>query len=338
MLIGHGDDIPNNLAANFSSNVWYGANNDSLYAYLASHLKHTRNYPEVLPTHLTNCIADYHKVKPENILVTNGATEAIYLIAHTFSKYVTSIVCPAFSEYEDACNLYKHNLNFISESELKGIQTSQNEMVVIGNPNNPTGTSYSFDFIEKLLQNNPNTIFVIDEAYADFTTTETSAIGSITKHANLIITRSLTKKFCIPGLRLGYIVADSLQISKIKAYKMPWSINTLAIEAGEYLISRTEEYQIPLREWLSETLRLMNEIRKLNAFNVFPSQTSYFLCETQRSSAAQLKQYLLKEHALLIRDASNFRGLSPKHFRICAQSRDENELLINALKQWTLLF
>lgn len=338
MLIGHGDDIPNNLDANFSSNIWYGANNDSLYAYLASHLKHTRNYPEVLPNHLTNCIADYHHVKPENILVTNGATEAIYLIAHTFSKYVTSIISPAFSEYEDACNLYKHSLNFISEPEITGSQYFGCEMVIMGNPNNPTGTAYSFDFIEKLLQNNTNTIFVIDEAYADFTTTETSAIASITKHPHLIIIRSLTKKFCIPGLRLGYIVSGSKNISKIKAYKMPWSVNSLAIAAGEYLITRSEDYQIPLNEWLAETAWLMNEIRALKTFNVYPTQTTYFLCETQQSSAAQLKEYLLKEHALLIRDAANFRGLSPKHFRICTQSRCENELLINALKLWTLLF
>lgn len=338
MLIGHGDDIPNNLAANFSSNVWYGANNDSLYAYLASHLKHTRNYPEVLPNHLTNCIADYHHVKPENILVTNGATEAIYLIAHTFSQYATSIICPAFSEYEDACNLYKHSLNFISEPEIKEKQTFREKIVIMGNPNNPTGTAYSFDFIEKLLQNNPNTIFVIDEAYADFTKIETSAIDSITKYANLIIIRSLTKKFCIPGLRLGYIVADCIQINKIKALKMPWSVNSLAIAAGEYLITRSEDYQIPLNEWLAETTWLMNEIRALKTFNVYPTQTTYFLCQTLRSNSAQLKEYLLNEHAILIRDASNFRNLSPRHFRICTQPHAENELLIKALKQWTPIF
>lgn len=338
MLTGHGDDIPHNLAANFSSNVWYGANNDSLYAYLASHLKDTRSYPEVLPVYLINCIADYHHLKPENILITNGATEAIYLIAHTFSKYITTIVCPAFSEYEDACNLYKHRLNFISEPEIKKKQIFQDEMVIMGNPNNPTGTAYSVEFIEKLLQNNPNTIFVIDEAYADFTTTEASAIDGITKYSNLIIIRSLTKTFCIPGLRLGYIVADSKNISKIKAYKMPWSVNTLAIAAGEYLLGHTEHYQIPLNEWLAETLWLMNEIRALKTFNVYPSHTSYFLCQTQRSNATQLKEFLLNEHGILIRDASNFRSLSPKHFRICTQSHAENELLINALKQWTPLF
>lgn len=338
MLIGHGDDISLNLTANFSSNVWYGAENERLYAHLAKHLRDTRRYPEVEPRHLTSGIADYHHVKPENILVTNGATEAIYLIAHAFSKSVTSIIYPAFSEYEDACNLHKHSLKFLSEAEIKEGYTLGEAIVMMGNPNNPTGTVYSVEFIEKLLQNNPKTIFVIDEAYSDFTTADTSMIPNISKYSNLIIIRSLTKTFCIPGLRLGYIVACGENISKIKAYKMPWSVNTLAINAGEYLVSRAEEYQIPLNDWLAETLWLTNEIRALGTFQVYSSHTSYFLCQTQRSNAAQLKEYLLKEHALLIRDASNFRGLSPKHFRICTQAHAENELLIKALKQWTPLF
>jgi threonine-phosphate decarboxylase len=338
MLIGHGDDAPQSLAANFSSNVWYGANNTLLYAHITDHLRDTRRYPEALPDRLTNSVAAYHNLTDENVLITNGATEAIYLVAQTFSKYRTAIIIPSFSEYEDACNLHEHKLTFIDEAEITAHTVFTEQLVFIGNPNNPSGKAYTKTFVETLLHNNPNTIFVIDEAYADFTIVDNSAVNCIGKFENLIIIRSLTKTFCIPGLRLGYIIASNAHINKIMKYKMPWSVNVVAIRAGEFIFNAIEKYQIPLKDWLNETLRISNKIKKLDNFNVYTSDTTYLLCQTLKSTASSLKQYLLQKHDILIRDASNFRGLTPSHFRVCTQTHAQNELLIDALKEWNLSF
>lgn len=338
MLLGHGDDAPQNLAANFSSNIWYGADNKKLYSHLAGQFGKIRRYPEVQPIGLIEKIASFHNLPANNILVTNGATEAIYLIAHAFSQSRTTIIFPAFSEYEDACTLYKHKLSFIAESEIIEKMKFSDQLVFIGNPNNPTGKAYPKNFIGSILKNNPDTIFVIDEAYADFTITNNSVTDYIRKYPNLIIIRSLTKTFCIPGLRLGYIVSDHNFIQQVERYKMPWSVNTLAIEAGKYLFDSISMYQIPLQAWLNETHWLMQEIKNLQKFRVSSSDTPYFLCETMQPDASLVKQYLLDQFAILIRDASNFRGLTSNHFRICTRAHAENDQLINALRQWITLF
>jgi threonine-phosphate decarboxylase len=338
MLHGHGDDVAGNININFSSNVWYGADKTGLQNHLAANLYKINRYPEILPHKLTAKIASYHGLAENTILVTNGATEAIYLIAHAFSDSNTSIVYPTFSEYADAGQLFRHTLHFIEECELPRNTKFNDRLVFICNPNNPTGKAYPKEYIENLLRNNRDTLFIIDEAYADFTLMECPAINLVNRYPNLIIIRSLTKKFCIPGLRLGYMVANEKHIRKIVGFKMPWSVNTLAMEAGEYLFDSIEQYQIPLQTWLNETLWLRNQINTMPQFKAKPSDTSYFLCETLRSNATSLKKYLMDEFGILIRDASNFKGLMPGSFRICTQTHHENIKLIEALKKWTTRF
>jgi threonine-phosphate decarboxylase len=338
MLAGHGDDILHNVKINFSSNVWYGANNRLLEDHLAGQMQVVRRYPEAAAGSLQHHIAGYHKVKNNEILVTNGATEAIYLIAQAFSGQHATIIVPTFAEYEDACEQNRLKLQFLPEYSVHKDCRFEKGLVFLCNPNNPTGKEFPHSLIKSLAENNPDTIFVIDEAYADYTLTDNSVLPIIRKYPNLIIIRSLTKPFCIPGLRLGYLVGNEPVVKRIRIYKMPWSVNALAIEAGHFIFDHINEYQLSVKDWLDEALWLATEIGKIPGFQSFPANTPYFLCTSKYEHATHLKQYLLDEHGILIRAASNFRALTINHFRVCTQPREENNKLLEALWIWTKKF
>jgi threonine-phosphate decarboxylase len=338
MLAGHGDDVLHDVQINFSSNIWYGADNYLLENYLAGRMQVIRRYPEVTAESLQQRIVQYHKVKKNEVLVTSGATEAIYLIAQSFSRSNATIIVPTFAEYEDACEQNRLKLQFLSEYSFhKNCKFGQG-LVFLCNPNNPAGTEFSHSLITSLADDNPETIFIIDEAYAGYTLTDNSVLPFIKKHDNLVIIKSLTKPFCIPGLRLGYLIGNESIIRKIRIYKMPWSVNALAIEAGHFIFDHINEYQLSIKEWLDEALWLATEIAKIPGFQTFPGKTPYVLCTSKYDNANQLKKYLLDEHGILIRSASNFRALTIYHFRICAQRREENNKLLEALWSWTTRF
>ncbi|HEX3008676.1 MAG TPA: threonine-phosphate decarboxylase [Bacteroidales bacterium] len=335
MLNGHGDDIQYHVAANFSSNVFYGGAQEELIAHLSASLYKINRYPEVIATSLRESIAAHHQVSPQQVIPVNGAIEAIYLIAQAFPEGNTTLFYPSFSEYEDACKLYHHTINFLPFESLLQAPVFNSRLVFICNPNNPTGTALEREKMRQMIKANPGTIFVIDEAYEAFTNKETSCMPLLEELNNLIVIKSLTKQFSIPGLRLGYIVSHSQLIDKLLLYKMPWTVNALAIEAGLFIVKNLISKPFPVKELITETAWLTNRISSMAEIVVFPSDTSFFLCKLKQGNAAELKDYLINRHGILIRDASNFRGLSAGYFRIATQRRTHNEGLIKALQQWT---
>ncbi|HEY0054653.1 MAG TPA: aminotransferase class I/II-fold pyridoxal phosphate-dependent enzyme [Pedobacter sp.] len=334
MLHGHGDDsyrFNREIVADFSTNVWYGGEPVGLKDHLFKRWEIINRYPEVIAESLTEKIAAQHNLNPNNILVNNGTTESIYLIAQLFQKSKTLIVVPSFSEYEDACSLYQHEISFINWNELNADYKFDSELFFICNPNNPTGAVF-YDF-EKLIASNPTVTFVLDEAFIDFTLSITSAIKLINTYKNLIILHSLTKNFAIPGLRLGYIAADKIIIDKLKSYKFPWSVNSLALEAGHFIYDHFSSVQIPLKQLLADKRAFENGLQNAPV-SILDSETHFFTAESQKGTASDLKAFLIENFGILIRDASNFRGLNEKHFRIATLSPQKNQLLITALEAW----
>lgn len=339
MIIGHGDDgylFENKILANFSSNVYYNGFPDGMKDHLISTFDTIKNYPEADARSLIQLLARFHEVNHDQILVTNGATEAFYLIAHNFRNKSVSIVSPSFSEYEDACQ--KHNLEvyFIPWKEIKENTKIQTDVLFLGNPNNPTGEIFTINLLKKILTNNSTTCVVIDEAYVDFTDHEISMVKEIEQFSNLIIVKSLTKTYAIPGLRLGYIISNCSLIQHISSFKMPWSVNVMAIEAGKYILENFSSNPIPIKSLLNDKIALTNQMCKIDFATIYPSNTNFFLGKLKKGTAADLKSFLIKEYGILIRDASNFRGLSPQHFRISTQTKEQNKLLIEGLKSWAI--
>ncbi len=335
MIYGHGDDLYrySNIKFNFSSNVQPGGMSGGLVAYLREKIADCSSYPEPKARDLEKLIETKNKLPKGSVLVTNGAVEAFYLVASWKRKHRSLIFIPSFSEYEDACCLNNHLLDFKSNADFSQTNYNHYDLVWICNPNNPDGKVYSPADLKSYIKSYPNTYFIIDEAYIDFVKEDISLINLVHECKNLMIIRSLTKRFSIPGLRLGFIIADPDIISELEKNIIPWRINLMAQKAGMYCLSNEHTDDFNLHRMLEESGRLQREIHRVKGFSVQPSDTTFFLVECQ-GKASELKNVLAEKYGILIRDASNFKGLGENYFRISSQFSEQNNELIKALKEW----
>ncbi|KXX68401.1 histidinol-phosphate transaminase [Flammeovirga sp. SJP92] len=333
MLNGHGDDlhlIKGQIKHNFSSNVFYKGCPPAILENLKNQLHNIQNYPSPAAEELNICASKRYNLSAENFLFTNGAIEAFYLIAQFFRRKSATIVGPTFSEYEDACRINKVNYKIVRKNI---IQEHCSDLVFICNPNNPTGSVFSFKQIEQLVKGNPLTTFVIDEAYIEFTAATTTVAPLVEQYSNLIIVRSLTKTFTIPGLRLGYIISNPMLIECLKAIRIPWSVNGLALSAGKFLFENYDELLFDVHDLLEERKAFQEQLQRVSSIKVQPTNTSYFLVKLLKGKASELKNFLI-ERGILIRDATNFTNLEGEYIRLSVQSHLANQQIIKALKSW----
>lgn len=327
MILGHGDDIYrySGIMMNFSSNIYPNPNLLELEEHLRNRITLIRNYPEPTPAHLEQLLAKEYGVEENQIMVTSGATDAIYLIAQAFreEKYF-KVFHPTFSEYADA-------------SQTFGMEETADAPVCwLCNPNNPTGEVKSDEDIIKLERQYK--WLILDQSYEDYTLKPIMSAPKAVQKENIIQIRSMTKRYAIPGLRLGFIIANEDIIRRLKPLYRPWAVNALAMEAGCWLIENQQKVILHLTDYLLETQRLRNELNAIDGVEASPTDTNFFLCTIRQSTATQLKEYLAKNEKILIRDASNFTGLTPHHFRIATQSPPENNALIEAISRFLSKF
>ena len=185
-----------------------------------------------------------------------------------------------------------------------------------------------------LIAANRKTMFIIDQAYVAFTTEELLKPSDVKNNPNLIIIQSISKAYNIPGLRVGYIIASQEITERVNKYLIPWSINVFAIEASKYILIHPAQFTLPVRKWQRETAEFIYQLNKLDGIEVLPTATTFFLVRLKTGVAADLKEWLLANYGILIRDASNFRGLDETYFRVSTQTGDENMQLVEALHEW----
>lgn len=337
MIEGHGDDAYKYEAIqlNFSSNVYNHIDHSGLYRHLFRQMERIRTYPEPEPYSLEKVLAERLHLSAEEVCVTNGATEAIYLIAQTFRNQASAIWMPTFSEYADACRLHGHRVVSIYHLNRlpEGIR-----LVWLCNPNNPTGEVREKEALIACIKQNPQRIFVMDQSYEFFTQKALFTAREAAEFPNVILLHSMTKRFAVPGLRLGYITACKELLHEIRMQRMPWSVNQLAIEAGHYLLHHSSGYEMDIALLLKEKERLAQSLLSIGGMEVWPSDTHYMLVQLRVGKAEALKEYLATEQGILIRDASNFEGLNEHFFRIAAQTPEENDKLVEGIKKWTYMY
>lgn len=331
MTHGHGDDKYRyaNIRINFSSNVVNCFCHDGLFHHLSQQMTDVLSYPEPTPVSLERELAVQMDVRPSQVSATNGATEAIYLIAQAWRGSCSAIVAPTFSEYADACLMHGHKVTYIHD--LQDIPYDA-DLVWLCCPNNPTGTVTDVDLLRRIIHQFPHVLFVVDASYAAFTLRTLLSPAEACGEPNVLMLHSMTKEYAVPGLRIGYVTACESLIERLASFRMPWSVNQLAICAANYLLAHPDDYHIDLPKLLAERQRVADELSLHAGIEVHPSDTHILLCRLSKGTAAELKERLAHQHGILIRDASNFVGLTPAHFRIAVQSKDENDELINKLR------
>jgi threonine-phosphate decarboxylase len=334
MRNGHGDDAYNypNITSNFSSNIYNKVDHTALFAHLNERMPSIIHYPEPEPATLERALARHLRLEEaEDVCVTNGATEAIYLMAQTFADSVSAVRMPTFSEYADACRLHRHRV--LPFYRLEDVP-AEARLVWICNPNNPTGEVYDKGRLRELIERRAETLFVVDQSYESFTLHALFTPREAAQLPNLVVLHSFTKQFAIPGLRLGYLTGSAALLGEVRLHRMPWSVNQLAIEAGLYLLRHESDYALDLTALLAEKDRVAKALQALGVLEVWPSETPFMLVKLRMGKASALKDYLAQEHGMLIRDASNFQGLDAGFFRIAIQTPGENDRLIKAIESW----
>lgn len=339
MIFGHGDDsyrFGDKVKMDFSTNLPTFVDLSAVEAHLASRMSVIKSYPEPEAQELEQLLADELGIQANSVLVTAGATEAIYLIAQLYRGWASVIPQPTFTEYADACKLHNHIVSFYDNDDMELLP--ERRLYWLCNPNNPTGNVMLKPLLNHVIREQRNYIFVIDQSYERFTLKSMLQPKEMQDCQNLILIHSMTKNYCIPGLRLGYITAPPLIIDRLKMLRMPWTVNALAIEAGKFLVRYHPRILPNMKEYLAEAARLHDELNNTKGLMLMDTYTNFMLAYMEHGTASQLKSWLIENYGILIRDASNFHGLDNRCFRVSAQTPRENNVLIAALREYSNRF
>jgi threonine-phosphate decarboxylase len=335
MIYGHGDDTwryGDAIKMNFSSNIYQKADLSELKTFLASRLDVIGHYPEPEPKELEGLIAEKLEIPANMVMVTNGANEAIYLIAQLYSGWTSIIPQPTYHEYADACKMFGHIISYERTDDLEVLP--QDRIYWLCNPDNPTGNVLLKALLAYVIRKNPRFLYVIDESYADYTLQPRLQPKEMMDCFNVMFIRSMSKKYCVPGLRLGYVAASPIIIDRLRAIRQPWTVNALAIEAGKYLVEHDPQLLPDMNAYIAEAQRLKAGLEAIDGLMVMDTQTHYMLVNIDWANVLELKNWLVEHHGILIRDASNFHGLDDHCFRVAAQTPEENDALLSAIKEY----
>ncbi len=312
----------------------------------------TENYPETYPKSFIKTLSDYHNIDKKFIHTGAGATDLIFNITDIFKPATVVIVEPSFAEYERAALVSQSKIIHINTHHSEGFELKEkslssllecinkigeNDLVFISNPSNPAGTITFKNTLTEILNRlkKRGAFLVLDESFMDFCE-EFSAKHMTKYYDNLIVIRSLTKFFAMPGQRLGYIIADRRIIKKLTETTAPWKATSLGTEIAsaslidaEYILNT-----VKLIDKLKKDLRA--KIERLKTFQIIPGMANFFLLKiinTGEFNALDLKNYLIKSR-ILIRYCGNYRSLNDKYFRIAIRKKSENNYLIKKLKEF----
>ena len=301
-----------------------------------------RYYPDKSFHDLKEIIGEFHNINPAWILPGNGASELITWVGLEASKIGKNCLpIPSFVDYERSLNCWNAEYFFSNlpkewpESNPQAFPINkQSDVLWITNPHNPTGQLWSRKSLVDAL--NKYKLVICDEAFLSLTPNgeHESLIPLVEAYENLIVIRSLTKLFSIPGIRLGYLVSSSKKLELITKNRDPWPLNCFAIKAGKTLLSNKRNYDNwinNIHNWIQiEKPWFFNELSKTSELRVHFSSTNFFLIESQKSFLPNINY--LASKGILIRECASFRSLNENWARISIQTHQKNKKIVNEIQ------
>ena len=340
----HGGNIyQHQNCVDFSANCNPLGTPESVRAAAAKWLDRLECYPQVGCGPLREAIATYEGVKSSQVICGNGAAELIFTLCRTIKPLQALLFCPTFAEYGQAlksvdCHLHYYTLTekngFAIQKDFLDVLTPELDMVFLCNPNNPTGVLTGRNMLERILEKcRENHIFlVVDECFLDFVKEPDSyTLKSFLEcEKGLFLLKAFTKRYAMAGLRLGYgLCANEELLERMNACTQPWNVSSLAQAAGVAAIKETAYVETGRQLIFKESDFLKKEMKALG-LTVFDSQANYIFF---KGDADLYEACLAKE--ILIRDCSNYPGLTGGFYRIAVKKHEENVKLIKALKEIT---
>lgn len=331
----------------FSANVNPLGISPSLQQELAQHIDCITTYPDREYTALRQCMADYVGTEAENIIVGNGSTELISLFIQIEHPKKAMILGPTYSEYEREIALGGGTTLYYPLKESNEFQLNTEhfisklddsiDLLVLCNPNNPTSSCITIDAMRQILDvcKEHDIYVMVDETYVEFVedTKHTSAVPLTAYYNNIIILRGTSKFFAAPGLRLGYAITGNADLLRnMNRRKNPWTINSLAVIAGELMFQDTEYIQATRDLISAEKKRMYDAFDADPRFHPYPPSANFMLVRILDESltSEELFERAIKE-GLMIRDCSTFPFLNEKYIRFCFMKPEDNDRLLECL-------
>ena len=299
-------------------------------------------YPDPEWEALREAIADYEGVEPSHILCGNGASELLLILVEALQPRRALLVAPCFLEYERVLAAVGTQIEWQLLSEKNGylpgadfldvLKKTDADMVILSNPNNPTGSLLSPEYLNQIVKLTQvrGILLVMDECFLDFLEEpeQYSAKQYLDSDSHLIVLKAFTKTFACAGLRIGYLLcADREALCKCKKHLPEWNVSIPATYAGmaaagerEWLRETSEQIRTE-REWLRGQLAGLG-------YHVFPGAANFLFFAGKEG---------LYEHCLsrgiLIRDCSNYLGLDAGSYRVCVKKHADNERLLQVMRE-----
>ena len=290
-------------------------------------------YPEPYGERLCRLAAEKLGVGPENILFGNGSNQLLYLLPRLFSAKRALVIAPGYLEYRSACETcglevvsFALREDMILDPETLERMLRPGDLVIFGNPNNPNGSALPASVLAGIIQRNPETYFIVDEAFVEFLP---EGFPLVPRYLlpNAVVLRSMTKFYAIPGIRIGFCIGSEDLISKLRRIQPEWMLGAAALSAAEFLFTLEDSYALRCRRGTAQLREeLFSALNALPGVKAYPSMANFILVKAEK-----VRERLLKKFRIAVRSCGNYEGLDDSFFRVAVRAREENEKLISAL-------
>lgn len=312
-------------------------------------------YPDPECGQLREGLAAAHGISKEMILCGNGGADLIYRIAYALRRELAEgadagggpdrpwkalVPAPAFLEYEQALKQAGAQVaapmmgtDFVLRDTILDQITPEMAVMFVCTPNNPTGLLIDPQLLDRLVERTgqTGTRLVVDESFLDFVPDgkTRSLIGRLALHPHVIVLRSFTKLYAMPGIRLGYAVSADLDfLERVERAGQTWSVNALAMAAGLAALKESDYVEASVRYLQKERPWMKAELERLGA-QVWDGQANYLFFRLP--GCTDLYERLLA-HQIIIRRCGNYPGLSEDYYRAAVKSHEQNEKLIRFMQ------
>jgi histidinol-phosphate aminotransferase len=325
----HGDDYARGSRYDFAVTVAAGPRPPWLEEAIARGVQGLGAYPDDRPA--TRAVAARHGRDPAGVIVLNGAAEAFTLIARALVPRLAAVVHPSFTEPEralrDAGLRFRRLVLPAPFSFEPRAVPEEADLVVIGNPTNPTGSLHPAEALRSVCREGRTT--VVDEAFMDFVSGGRESLSEQGDLPGLIVVRSLTKVLGLPGVRAGYLLADGAVANRLRRTRPQWPVNALALAVTEAAANRSEYIEEQSLETARRREHLVAELSTVPGVRCLPASANFVLLELP--DAVSVHQRLLAEHGISTRPGWTYPGLDHRHLRVAVRGDPLDGMLVAAL-------
>lgn len=341
-LIHGGDVYRNPDCIDFSANINPLGPPDSVKEAVAACVNDIAHYPDVQCRTLKRRLGRAEQVEEEKLIIGNGAAELIFALGYTLRPKRAILPQPTFAEYEQAllaagCEVFHYPLSEetgfrLTEDFLQAL-TGETDIVFLCNPNNPTGVLTERELLIQILERckEKQIFLVVDECFLDFVEEpEAFELKDMTdQYPNLFLLKAFTKRYAIPGLRLGYGICQNKELlGKMEQAVQPWNVSVPAQAAG--IAALGEDAYVKRAKALirEEKAYLREELTRLG-MKCYASEANYIFFRGEKGLYEGCRR-----QGILIRDCQNYPGISEGFYRVAVRTRNENKKLIEGIEKW----